>query len=207
MLWMIALVATADGLKIGIQVHADVQILYAKEFWASAYIENKNTKKGNAMYYPRFTKLVVNFVMDKDPSIPRRNKVGGPNFNNEDIRRNWNIHKSSMLLRQEQFLRKNKGSKKKAYNHDTITKQKPPMHKEIRSLEKENQKTTELKSSDDDQDDEKAQDDQDDEKAHDDEDDDVHDDDENVQDDDNEEQTESEDDVDDFVHSKIIISC
>ncbi|GJV61247.1 hypothetical protein Tco_1467347 [Tanacetum coccineum] len=38
-------------------------------------IENKNTKKGNAMYYPRFTKLVVNFVMAKDPSIPRRNKV------------------------------------------------------------------------------------------------------------------------------------
>ncbi|GKD83184.1 hypothetical protein Tco_1350023 [Tanacetum coccineum] len=38
-------------------------------------IENKNTKKGNAIYYPRFTKLVVNFVMEKDPSIPRRNKV------------------------------------------------------------------------------------------------------------------------------------
>ncbi|GJR60215.1 hypothetical protein Tco_1502377 [Tanacetum coccineum] len=38
-------------------------------------IENKNTKKGNAMYYPRFTKLIVNFVMAKDPSIPRRNKV------------------------------------------------------------------------------------------------------------------------------------
>ncbi|GJV09609.1 putative reverse transcriptase domain-containing protein [Tanacetum coccineum] len=38
-------------------------------------IENKNTKKGSAMYYPRFTKLVVNFVMEKDPSIPRRNKV------------------------------------------------------------------------------------------------------------------------------------
>ncbi|GJZ03985.1 hypothetical protein Tco_0537260, partial [Tanacetum coccineum] len=38
-------------------------------------IKNKNTKKGNAMYYPRFTKLIVNFVMAKDPSIPRRNKV------------------------------------------------------------------------------------------------------------------------------------
>ncbi|GJW16163.1 hypothetical protein Tco_0020296 [Tanacetum coccineum] len=38
-------------------------------------IENKNTKKGSAMYYPRFTKLVVNYVMEKDPSIPRRNKV------------------------------------------------------------------------------------------------------------------------------------
>ncbi|GJR50941.1 hypothetical protein Tco_1401462 [Tanacetum coccineum] len=38
-------------------------------------VENKNTKKGNAMYYPRFTKLIVNFVMAKDPLIPRRNKV------------------------------------------------------------------------------------------------------------------------------------
>ncbi|GJR85625.1 hypothetical protein Tco_0209636 [Tanacetum coccineum] len=38
-------------------------------------IENKNTKKGNAMYYPRFTNLIVNFVMAKDPSIPRRNKI------------------------------------------------------------------------------------------------------------------------------------
>ncbi|GKE08675.1 hypothetical protein Tco_1412226, partial [Tanacetum coccineum] len=37
-------------------------------------IENTNTKKGNAMYYPCFTKLIVNFVMAKDPSIPRRNK-------------------------------------------------------------------------------------------------------------------------------------
>ncbi|GKF35625.1 hypothetical protein Tco_0112383 [Tanacetum coccineum] len=27
------------------------------------------------MYYPCFTKLIVNFVMAKDPSIPRRNKV------------------------------------------------------------------------------------------------------------------------------------
>ncbi|GKD34822.1 hypothetical protein Tco_1250331, partial [Tanacetum coccineum] len=33
-------------------------------------IENKSTKKGNAMYYPHFTKLVINFVMDKDPSNP-----------------------------------------------------------------------------------------------------------------------------------------
>ncbi|GJX43632.1 hypothetical protein Tco_0260308 [Tanacetum coccineum] len=38
-------------------------------------IENKSMKKGSVMYYPRFTKLVVNYVMEKDPSIPRRNKV------------------------------------------------------------------------------------------------------------------------------------
>ncbi|GKF13261.1 hypothetical protein Tco_0054723, partial [Tanacetum coccineum] len=38
-------------------------------------IENKNSKKTNVMYYPRFTKLVVNYVMSKDPAIPRRNKI------------------------------------------------------------------------------------------------------------------------------------
>ncbi|GJT43336.1 hypothetical protein Tco_0952051 [Tanacetum coccineum] len=27
------------------------------------------------MYYPRFTKLIVNFFMSKDPSIPQRNKI------------------------------------------------------------------------------------------------------------------------------------
>ncbi|GJV59875.1 retrovirus-related pol polyprotein from transposon TNT 1-94 [Tanacetum coccineum] len=43
-------------------------------------IENKNTKKGNAMYYPRFTKLVVNFVMEKTLNSSR-NKL-----TNEDIR-------------------------------------------------------------------------------------------------------------------------
>ncbi|GJU30457.1 hypothetical protein Tco_1174046 [Tanacetum coccineum] len=38
-------------------------------------IENKNMKKGNAMYYLVFTNLVRQLVMDKDPSIPReRNK-------------------------------------------------------------------------------------------------------------------------------------
>ncbi|GJZ79534.1 hypothetical protein Tco_0644371, partial [Tanacetum coccineum] len=39
---------------------------YAYLLWEDfiIQIENKNTKKGNAMYYPRFTKLVVNFVME-----------------------------------------------------------------------------------------------------------------------------------------------
>ncbi|GKD58408.1 hypothetical protein Tco_1295917 [Tanacetum coccineum] len=80
------------------------------------------------------------------------------------------------------------------------------------------------KSSDDDQDDEKAQDDEDEDKnddnkttqddedddvnednetTQDDEDDDLHDDDENTQDDDDEAQTESKDDGDDFIHPKL----
>ncbi|GJT92488.1 hypothetical protein Tco_1081333 [Tanacetum coccineum] len=110
-------------------------------------IENKNTKKGNAMYYPRFTKLVVNFVMDKDPSIPRRNKVDDPMFTtinvisrnedtqlygtilpvaltNEDIR-NSESYKEYYAIASGMIPPKTKGSKKKA-DTDTITKQKPP---------------------------------------------------------------------------------
>nr|GEX25934.1 hypothetical protein [Tanacetum cinerariifolium] len=38
-------------------------------------VEQKDAKKSNEMYYPRFTKVIMNFFMTKDPSIPRRNKV------------------------------------------------------------------------------------------------------------------------------------
>nr|GEZ57466.1 hypothetical protein [Tanacetum cinerariifolium] len=39
------------------------------------HVEHKDAKKSNEMYYPRFTKVIVNFFMTKDQSIPRRNKV------------------------------------------------------------------------------------------------------------------------------------
>nr|GEZ80292.1 hypothetical protein [Tanacetum cinerariifolium] len=38
-------------------------------------VEHKDAKKSNKMYYPRFTKVIINFFITKDPSIPRRNKV------------------------------------------------------------------------------------------------------------------------------------
>nr|GEU78334.1 hypothetical protein [Tanacetum cinerariifolium] len=38
-------------------------------------VEHKDATKSNEMYYPRFTKVIVNFFMTKDQSIPRRNKV------------------------------------------------------------------------------------------------------------------------------------
>nr|GEW77681.1 hypothetical protein [Tanacetum cinerariifolium] len=38
-------------------------------------VEHKDTKKSNEMYYPRFTKVIINHFMSKDPSIPRRNKT------------------------------------------------------------------------------------------------------------------------------------
>ncbi|GKB20697.1 hypothetical protein Tco_0854620 [Tanacetum coccineum] len=39
-------------------------------------IENKVSKKNKDMYYPRFTKVIMNHFMSKDQSIPRRNKYG-----------------------------------------------------------------------------------------------------------------------------------
>nr|GEX03412.1 hypothetical protein [Tanacetum cinerariifolium] len=38
-------------------------------------VKHKDAKKSNETYYPRFTKVIVNFFITKDPSIPRRNKV------------------------------------------------------------------------------------------------------------------------------------
>ncbi|GJU64183.1 retrovirus-related pol polyprotein from transposon TNT 1-94 [Tanacetum coccineum] len=38
-------------------------------------LENKNSKKNNDMYYPRFTKVIVDYFMAKDQAIPRRNKM------------------------------------------------------------------------------------------------------------------------------------
>nr|GEU37716.1 hypothetical protein [Tanacetum cinerariifolium] len=38
-------------------------------------VENKNSKKNNAMYYPRFNKVIVDYFMTKDKAIPRRNKM------------------------------------------------------------------------------------------------------------------------------------
>ncbi|GKB45661.1 hypothetical protein Tco_0896414 [Tanacetum coccineum] len=38
-------------------------------------VENKNSKKNNDMYYPRFTKVIVDYFMAKDHAIPRRNKL------------------------------------------------------------------------------------------------------------------------------------
>nr|GFB29530.1 hypothetical protein [Tanacetum cinerariifolium] len=38
-------------------------------------VEHKNQKKSNEMYYPRFTKVIIDYFMTRNPSIPRRNRV------------------------------------------------------------------------------------------------------------------------------------
>ncbi|GJR65382.1 hypothetical protein Tco_0011447 [Tanacetum coccineum] len=50
---------------------------YAYLLWEDLVyqVENKNSKKNNDMYYPRFTKVIVDYFMAKDKGIPRRNKM------------------------------------------------------------------------------------------------------------------------------------
>nr|GEW27782.1 hypothetical protein [Tanacetum cinerariifolium] len=46
-------------------------------------LENKNSKKNNDMYYPRFTKVIVDYFMAKDQALPRRNKMFWHNARDE----------------------------------------------------------------------------------------------------------------------------
>ncbi|GKF37893.1 hypothetical protein Tco_0114651, partial [Tanacetum coccineum] len=58
-------------------------------------IENKVSKKNKDMYYPRFTKVIINHFMSKDQSIPRRNKV------------DWHMAKDDPILTTMRYNSKN----------------------------------------------------------------------------------------------------
>ncbi|GKD38112.1 hypothetical protein Tco_1258319 [Tanacetum coccineum] len=68
-------------------------------------VEIKNAKKGNEIYYPHFTKVIVNFFMSKDPSIPRRNKINW-HFPRDDLM--FTTIKELYLQRQKQDLKRRK---------------------------------------------------------------------------------------------------
>nr|GFB95512.1 hypothetical protein [Tanacetum cinerariifolium] len=38
-------------------------------------VEHKNQKKSNEMYYPRFTKVIIDYFLTRKPSISRRNRI------------------------------------------------------------------------------------------------------------------------------------
>ncbi|GJV18691.1 retrovirus-related pol polyprotein from transposon TNT 1-94 [Tanacetum coccineum] len=114
-------------------------------------IKNKNMKKGNALYYPCFNKVIVNFVMDKNPSIPRRNKVNwhyardDPMFTTINvISRNEDNQLYGAIL-PEQFLQRQKEARRKLIQI-TITKQKPPTALTEKKSRKGKLKTTELET-------------------------------------------------------------
>ncbi|GJT11189.1 retrovirus-related pol polyprotein from transposon TNT 1-94, partial [Tanacetum coccineum] len=48
-------------------------------------IKNKESKKNKYLYYPRFTKVIINHFMLQDQSIPKRNKVDWHMANDDSI--------------------------------------------------------------------------------------------------------------------------
>ncbi|GKF21471.1 hypothetical protein Tco_0070109 [Tanacetum coccineum] len=55
-------------------------------------IENKVSRKNKDIYYPRFTKVIINHFMSQDQSIPRRNKV------------DWHMAKDDPILTTIRFI-------------------------------------------------------------------------------------------------------
>ncbi|GKD33694.1 hypothetical protein Tco_1249203 [Tanacetum coccineum] len=53
--------------------HIDYVYLLWEDFMFQ--VENKDSKKNNDMFYPCFTKVIVDYFMAKDPSISRRKKM------------------------------------------------------------------------------------------------------------------------------------
>ncbi|GJX50382.1 hypothetical protein Tco_0277227 [Tanacetum coccineum] len=180
-------------------------------------VENKNVKKSNEMYYPRFSKVIVNFFMTKDQSIPRWNSVNChyarddymfttikvisrhedtqlygaifPNKStNEDIR-NFESYKEYHAIASGAVPLKPKARvKKKQAGSDQAPK--APQGKRLKATSKKLDDEVGMNEDDDDNDDDNDDDGQEY----------VEQDDED-QDDDNE-QTDSDNDGDDFVHPK-----
>ncbi|GJU31933.1 hypothetical protein Tco_1175522, partial [Tanacetum coccineum] len=191
-----ALVAPANTTKMkNSQILWDVQItrrLIIHIFCGRTsltLLRNQNTKKGNAMYYPCFTKLIVNFVMAKDPSIPQRNKV------------NWHYARDDPMFTTINVISRNEDTQlygailpAELTNEDIRNSESYKEYYAIASGKIPPKTKANDQADDKNDDDENAQDDEDDDK---------NDDDENAQDDDDEAQTESEDDGDDFIHPKL----
>nr|GEZ19082.1 hypothetical protein [Tanacetum cinerariifolium] len=68
-------------------------------------VEHKDARKRNEIYYPRFIKIIINFFIIKDPSIPRRNKVNWHYVRDDQmfmtiklVSRNQNTHQFGAVL-------------------------------------------------------------------------------------------------------------
>nr|GEZ15327.1 hypothetical protein [Tanacetum cinerariifolium] len=84
-------------------------------------VEHKDAKNSNEIYYPRFTKVIINFFMTKDQSIPRRNKFGAMlpvELTNKDIR-NSTAYKEYYAIALGAKPPKTKASVRKTQNEGT----------------------------------------------------------------------------------------
>nr|GFA76559.1 hypothetical protein [Tanacetum cinerariifolium] len=54
-----------------------INVNYAYLIWEDFVyqVEHKNQKRSNEMYYPRFTKVIIDYFMTRKPSISRRNRI------------------------------------------------------------------------------------------------------------------------------------
>nr|GFA00072.1 hypothetical protein [Tanacetum cinerariifolium] len=54
-----------------------INVDYAYLIWEDFVyqVEHKNQKRSNEMYYPRFTKVIIDYLMIRKPSISRRNRI------------------------------------------------------------------------------------------------------------------------------------
>nr|GFB06323.1 hypothetical protein [Tanacetum cinerariifolium] len=54
-----------------------INVEYAYLIWEDFVyqVEHKNQKRSNEMYYPRFTKVIIDYFMIRKPSISRRNRI------------------------------------------------------------------------------------------------------------------------------------
>ncbi|GKB52200.1 hypothetical protein Tco_0902953 [Tanacetum coccineum] len=163
-------------------------------------IETKSSKKGSAMYYPRFTKIVVNYVMEKDPSIPRRNKVNWHYARDDPMFTTINVISRNEATQLKKFLLTKEARSCKAIQMPIPNRKSSTAPKKKKNWcfilgvpdapDYDSEDDISWKSSDDEQDDEQAQDDDDTERhevhetTQEEEDDDEHDDDENDQEDD-----------------------
>nr|GEX90610.1 uncharacterized mitochondrial protein AtMg00810-like [Tanacetum cinerariifolium] len=162
-------------------------------------VKHEDAKKSNEMYYPRFTKVIINFFMTKDPYIPRRNKFGAMfpvELTNEDIR-NSTAYKEYYVIASGAAPPNTKASVRKTRSSsDTIMT--PPTTAGIRLSTSPKGKQPKL--SDEDDDDVDDQSDADDDNDADQEDEDEQDDDDQ---DDNDDDQDSDNDSDDFIHPKL----
>ncbi|GJS41037.1 hypothetical protein Tco_0566080 [Tanacetum coccineum] len=165
-------------------------------------VDNKNVKRSNEMYCPRLTKVIVNFFLTKDQSIPRRNKW------QEGRARSDKAPKAPKGKRLKATSKVTKPSKKKLPDQglETLSEVSLTEEEQMRIVTKRSltqfQVHAQQISSDEDDDAENKNDDDDDDVDNQDDDGQEYDvqDDEN-QDDDNE-QIDSDNDGDDFVHLK-----
>nr|GEV02585.1 hypothetical protein [Tanacetum cinerariifolium] len=141
-------------------VTADVPEIYMQEFWATATqfdelpfeyeiltflrelghndeikmitdVEHKDAKKNNEMYYPRFTKVIINFFMTMDQSIPRRNKYSSIlpiELTNKAIR-NFKSYKEYYAIASEAEPPKTKASVRKKQSRAEPPKTKASVRK------------------------------------------------------------------------------